>query len=228
MQSHHSFSCSHRILSAIAAHGDKANTTRATTRRNTVTTSALAHTKQKTVAEKNKRLLKALISKLGQPCSQQCAGEEGINGKECRGQCKQRKMHKIKGFLDTLKKKTQHKLAQKKATTHTLMAQRDEAKHDDDERKQASVAFFAPPFAKNKPSTRYPAGLVDIFGGSRPAIRSDVFQHSHELYCDGTDGSAVGPDGTVTGPPLVDPDEAAHLCAMCGGNKVLLWSPLQV
>jgi hypothetical protein len=60
----------------------------------------------------------------------------------------------------------------------------------------------------------------------RPEIRADVFKDSRELYCDGTDGSSVGPDGRVTGLPVVDPDEAAHLCAMCGGEKVLLWTPL--
>jgi hypothetical protein len=28
--------------------------------------------------------------------------------------------------------------------------------------------------------------------GMRPQIRSDVFENARELYCDGTDGSAVG------------------------------------
>jgi hypothetical protein len=100
--------------------------------------------------------------------------------------------------------------------------------------------------------------------GMRPQIRSDVFENARELYCDGTDGSAVGictfafvlvkqvefllvkqvnarefycdgiggsvvgPDGRVTGAPVADPEEAEHLCEMCGGAKVLLWTPREV
>lgn len=172
-----------------------------------------------------KALLKTLISKLGKPCSEKCTGEEGVNGKECHAACEQRKMKKLQGFLAKLKTKAHNKLFQKK---HSLYSAKQEAREDDAARKKQAAEFFAPKFAKNKPSTRYPSGLVDIFGGiSGREIRSDVFENSQELHCDGTDGSAVGPDGRVTGPPIVDPDEAAHLCGMCGGSKVLLWTPLK-
>jgi len=45
---------------------------------------------------------------------------------------------------------------------------------------------------------------------------------------DGTGGFAVGPDGRVTGAPVAEPEEAEHLCEMCGGAKVLLWTPREV
>jgi len=173
-----------------------------------------------------KRMLKALIRKLGEPCAQQCAGEEGVNGKECHGACEQRKMAKMKRFLATVSKHAKAHGAGGQLKQSADESPKAEARADDAARKKQAAAFFAAPFAKNKPSTRYPQGLVDIFGAMRPEIRTDVFKDSRELYCDGTDGSAVGPDGRVTGPPVVDPDEAAHLCAMCGGDKVLLWTPL--
>ena len=137
-------------------------------------------------------------------------------------------MKKMKGFLLTLKTAAHAKLLKRSRRQNESSASqtsKESARQDDAERKKLSAAFFAPKFAKNKPSTRFPDGLVDVFGGVSPEIRTDVFDNSRELYCDGTDGSAVGPDGRVTGPPIVDPDEAAHLCAMCGGSKVLLWAP---
>ena len=175
-------------------------------------------------SEKKKELLKRLIKKLGEPCAEQCRGEEGVNGKLCREACEHRKMKKMKRFLSTLKNSAHAKLLKKKEVA-AFPTPETQAQQDDAERKKESEAFFAPGFAKNKPSTRFPEGLVDIFGGVRPEVRSDVFENSRELYCDGTDGSAVDPSGRVTGPPIVDPDEAAHLCEMCGGNKVLMWAP---
>ena len=117
-----------------------------------------------------KRMLKELIRKLGEPCAQQCVGEEGVNGKECHGACEQRKMAKMKRFLATVTKraKTQRTLRQvKEGTTSppkkawliakTLsMMPRAEARADDAARKKEAAAFFAAKFAKNKPSSRFP------------------------------------------------------------------------
>jgi TorA maturation chaperone TorD len=115
-------------------------------------------------------MLKELIRKLGEPCAQQCVGEEGVNGKECHGACEQRKMAKMKRFLATVTKraKTQRTLRQvKEGTTSppkkawliakTLsMMPRAEARADDAARKKEAAAFFAAKFAKNKPSSRFP------------------------------------------------------------------------
>ncbi len=118
-----------------------------------------------------KRLLKKLIRNLGEPCAQQCVGEEGVNGKECHGACEQRKMAKMKRFLATVTKraKTQRTRRQVKEVGTTSpqkkswliaktlsMMPRAEARADDAVRKKEAAAFFAAKFAKNKPSSRFP------------------------------------------------------------------------
>ena len=118
-----------------------------------------------------KRMLKELIRKLGEPCAQQCVGEEGVNGKECHGACEQRKMAKMKRFLATVTKraKTQRTRRQVKEVGTTSpqkkswliaktlsMMPRAEARADDAVRKKEAAAFFAAKFAKNKPSSRFP------------------------------------------------------------------------
>ena len=124
---------------------------------------------------KKKKLLKALIGKLGKPCSEQCTGEEGVNAKECHNACEQRKMKKMKTFLAGLKEYSQDRTVKARALS-TLEkgipnqearaedAARISAREEDVAGKNASRVFFAGKFAKNKLSTRYPSGLVDIFG----------------------------------------------------------------
>ena len=130
---------------------------------------------QHAMQAKKKKLLKALIGKLGKPCSEQCTGEEGVNAKECHNACEQRKMKKMKTFLAGLKEYSHDRTLKQRALS-TLEkgipnqearaedAARISAREEDVARKNASRVFFAGKFAKNKLSTRYPSGLVDIFG----------------------------------------------------------------
>ena len=130
---------------------------------------------QHAMQAKKKKLLKALIGKLGKPCSEQCTGEEGVNAKECHKACEQRKMKKMKTFLAGLTEYSHERIVTERALS-TLEkgipnqearaedAARISAREEDVARKNASRVFFAGKFAKNKLSTRYPSGLVDIFG----------------------------------------------------------------
>ena len=114
---------------------------------------------------KKKKLLKALIGKLGKPCSEQCTGEEGVNAKECHNACEQRKMKKVKTFLAGLKDYSHDgTVGGRVLSTLEKGIPNQEARAEDVARKNASRVFFAGKFAKNKLSTRYPSGLVDIFG----------------------------------------------------------------
>ena len=164
-----------------------------------------------------KEMVRDLVSKLGAPCSEQCVGEGGLNGKECHGVCMRQKMKRIRHFL-----KAQGKRRRKHVRRQTKTSAQEEARREDAARVKQAAEFFAPSFAKNKPSTRFPKGLVDVFGSVLPSefsIRSDVFAEAHELYCDGV--------GTKVGPwigPTVAAAEASHLCQMCGGDKLLVWT----
>jgi hypothetical protein len=119
-----------------------------------------------------KRMLKELIRKLGEPCAQQCVGEEGVNGKECHGACEQRKMAKMKRFLATVTQRTRRQVKESGTTSppkkawliaRTLsMMPRAEARADDAARKKEAAAFFAAKFAKNKPSSRFPKVYGDL------------------------------------------------------------------
>ncbi|MGB1603493.1 MAG: hypothetical protein ACPIOQ_62755, partial [Promethearchaeia archaeon] len=161
-------------------------------------------------------MVRDLVSKLGAPCSEQCVGEGGLNGKECHAVCMRQKMKRVRRFLKAQGKRRKHVRRQTKTSAQ------EEARREDVARVKQAAEFFAPAFAKNKPSTRFPEGLVDVFGSVLPSefsIRSDVFAEAHELYCDGV--------GTKVGPwigPTVAAAEASHLCQMCGGDKLLVWT----
>lgn len=110
-----------------------------------------------------KELVEEVIAKLGKPCDEQCGKEDAA---ACMGKCKEGKGTKLKAILSTLRgappsSASPHGASTAEAHTSSLAS------------KSRGRGF-----ARNKPSTQYPDGVVGVDGPNAAVVRSDAFDYS--------------------------------------------------